>query len=187
MFKLRLIVLLLLAVIVVLLNYKRPINQVVDINPMPVEIVFPTGPTYREVECLAKNIYFEARGEPEMGQIAVAYVAINRQKSQNFPQDLCEVIYQGPISNWFLEAHGRVVPLRDRCQFSWWCDGKSDTPIDMWAWGRAMDVAAGVINYIYEDPTEGALWYHNTEVNPSWAASMIPTTQINEHIFYRME
>ena len=57
----------------------------------------------------------------------------------------------------------------------------------MWAWGRAMDVAAGVINHIYEDPTAGALWYHNTEVAPAWAKSMTATTQINEHIFYIME
>lgn len=187
MFRLRVVVFILLGTIVFLLNDRKPVIQTIDVDPMPVEIVFSTGPSYRDVECLAKNIYFEARGEPEIGQIAVAYVAKNRQKSYNFPQDLCEVIYQGPISSWFLETHGKVVPLRDRCQFSWWCDGKSDTPIDMWAWGRAMDVAAGVINGIYEDPTDGALWYHNTDVTPAWASSMIATTQINEHIFYKME
>ena len=163
---------------------EEPVEQVA---PIKIEFVFEAGPTYRDVECLAQNIYFEARGEPHKGQVAVAYVAYNRVKDDRYPNTLCGVIKQGPISPWFLMEHDRVVPIRNKCQFSWWCDGRSDDPKDMWAWGRAMDVAAGVINGKYEDPTDGALWYHNDEVSPGWAAAMMATAKINKHTFYTME
>lgn len=162
-------------------------EPVIQVTPMNIEFKFDAGPTYREVECLAQNIYFEARGEPHTGQVAVAYVAYNRVKDDRYPNTLCTVIKQGPISPWFLMEHDRVVPLRNQCQFSWWCDGRSDQPKDMWAWGRAMDVAAGVINHKYEDPTDGALWYHNDEVDPDWAGAMLVTAKINKHTFYIME
>lgn len=153
-------------------------------EPLVINIDIDTGISYNEVECLAQNIYFEARGEPAQGQIAVAYVTMNRKKDYRYPNTLCEVIKQGPISNWFLTEQNKIVPLRHKCQFSWWCDGQSDSPKDMWAWGRAMDIAAGVINGKYEDPTGGALWYHNTEVNPEWNKQVVYTTKINKHIFY---
>ena len=155
------------------------------ITPLVIEFKFETGITYREVECLAKNIYFEARGERMQGQVAVAHVAINRKTDKRFPNTICEVVYQGEISNWFLTEQNRIVPLINRCQFSWWCDGKSDEPKDMWAWGRAMDVAAGVINDTYKDPTEGALWYHNLDVDPDWNQQLASTGQIENHLFYR--
>lgn len=155
------------------------------IEPLVINIDFDTAISYNEVECLAQNIYFEARGEPMSGQIAVAYVALNRQRDDRYPNTLCHVIKQGPISAWFLMEHDKVVPLRHKCQFSWWCDGRSDNPKDMWAWGRAMDIAAGVINGKYEDPTGGALWYHNNEVDPDWNRQLAYTTQINKHLFYK--
>ena len=161
-------------------------EPVKNINPpLVVNIDINTGISYNEVECLAQSIYFEARGEPTQGQIAVAYVALNRKKDERYPNTLCEVIKQGPISIWFLTEKNKVVPLRHKCQFSWWCDGRSDTVKDMWAWGRAMDIAAGVINGKYDDPTDGALWYHNTQVNPNWNRQLAYTTQINKHLFYK--
>jgi len=160
----------------------EPVKQV---NPINIEFVFEAGPTYREVECLAKNIYFEARGEPIDGQVAVAYVAVNRKNDERYPGDLCDVIYQGPISSWFLMERNKIVPLKNQCQFSWYCDGKSDIPVDMWAWGRAMDVAAGVINGIYNDPTDGALWYHNNTIDPQWQFVEFTTAEIENHVFYR--
>jgi len=119
------------------------------------------------------------------GQVAVAYVAVNRKNDERYPDDLCDVIYQGPISTWFLMERNKIVPLKNQCQFSWYCDGKSDIPVDMWAWGRAMDVAAGVVEGKYQDPTEGAMWYHNTEVEPNWTHQLAVATRINKHIFYR--
>lgn len=153
--------------------------------PIVIDIDISAGISYNEVECLAQNIYFEARGEPMTGQIAVAYVALNRKHDERYPNTLCEVIKQGPISVWFLTEQNKIVPIKHKCQFSWWCDGRSDSPKDMWAWGLAMDVAAGVINDKYDDPTYGALWYHNTDVDPSWNRQLAYTTQINKHLFYK--
>jgi len=154
---------------------------------LPINIVFEfpdPAPAidFAELECLAKNIYFEARGEPLDGQVAVSQVVLNRVNSPNFPNDICGVIYQGPISDWFLQEHDRIVPLRHRCQFSWWCDGRSDEPRDMWAWGRAMTIAAAVLRGETEDNTNGAMWYHATSVDPNWQLQQIGT--IGNHLFY---
>ena len=74
-----------------------------------------------EIECMAKNIYFEAAVESTAGQLAVAQVTLNRVKSRHYPNSVCEVVYEGPHT-----ANG--FPKRDRCQFSWYCDGKGDDP-----------------------------------------------------------
>lgn len=155
----------------------------------PIEIHFDLNPRsepqydYDEVECLAKNIYFEARGESTEGQIAVAQVAINRAKSELFPNNVCDVIYQGPVSSWFLVEKNKIVPLLHECQFSWWCDGKSDVPRDMWAWGRAMTIASAVLKGEVDDNTRGAMWYHATSVDPHWN-QLAAVKQIDNHIFY---
>ena len=73
----------------------------------------------KQRECLARNIYFEARNEPFAGQFAVAMVTLNRVHDEQFPNSICEVVYQG--LHW-PSGH----PKRDRCQFSWYCDGKVD-------------------------------------------------------------
>ena len=162
-------------------SYVNPIEIHFDLNP----IVEPQY-DYDEVECLAKNIYFEARGESTEGQIAVAQVAMNRAKSDMFPNNICDVIYQGPVSNWFLVEKNKIVPLLHECQFSWWCDGKSDVPRDMWAWGRAMTIASAVLKGEVEDNTQGAMWYHATSVNPNWNR-LAEIATIDNHIFYVAE
>lgn len=162
-------------------SYVNPIEIHFDLN----SIVEPQY-DYDEVECLAKNIYFEARGESTEGQIAVAQVAMNRTKSDMFPNNICDVIYQGPVSNWFLVEKNKIVPLLHECQFSWWCDGKSDVPRDMWAWGRAMTIASAVLKGEVEDNTQGAMWYHATSVNPNWNR-LAEIATIDNHIFYVAE
>jgi len=154
-------------------------------EPVVINIDISTGMSYNEVECLAQNIYFEARGEPFEGQIAVAHVVLNRQKDTRYPSTLCDVIREGPISSWFLEEQQRIVPLRDQCQFSWWCDGLSDEPKDLEAWGRAMYIASGVIAGKYEDPTNGAIWYHSNTISPNWNFVTRTTAKIENHVFYR--
>lgn len=162
----------------VLVGCSNDINTTASLpKPLIVNIDLQYEIPYNEVECLAKNIYFEARGESRKGQIAVAYVVINRKKDDRYPNTLCDVITQGPLT--------KVVPFRDNCQFHWFCDGKSDKPRDMWAWGLAMDVAAGVLSGEYTDPTRGALWYHTTSVNPDWTKQLAMTGKIENHIFYR--
>ena len=76
----------------------------------------------RQNECLALNIYHEAKGESELGQRAVAYVTLNRAHDPAYPDDICDVVYQAVKKNG--------VPVKNQCQFSWYCDGKDDEPTD---------------------------------------------------------
>lgn len=129
------------------------------------------------VMCLALNIYHEARGEPLAGQIAVAQVVINRVASPHFPDNVCDVVKEGQYVN----GH----PVKNKCQFSWWCDGKSDKPKDTVRWGEALNLASAIAQTQHFDITEGALYYHATHVEPYWASHYKETVTINNHIFYR--
>ena len=75
--------------------------------------------------CLSLNIYYEARNQPLRGQMAVAEVVLNRVEDKNFPDTICEVVMEGPTYSWKPD-----FPVRHKCQFSWYCDGKSDTPLE---------------------------------------------------------
>ena len=127
---------------------------------------------WENLRCLALNIYHEARGEPLQGKIAVAYVVLNRVAAAGFPGDVCEVIKQGGERR------------RYRCQFSWWCDGRSDRPRDLAAWRESLLVALLIKRGATDDPTEGALWYHADNVRPYWAKIFKKHLKIGKHIFY---
>jgi len=138
------------------------------------------------VHCLALNIYFEARVDHTAGQAAVADVVLNRVLHQDYPNTICEVIYEGPVSKWWKEKHGKDVPIRNRCQFSWYCDGKSDEPKENDAWQKAYDIALGmIVTDKYRGISEGATHYHATYVNPSWSKRLYLVGRIGHHIFYR--
>ena len=123
-----------------------------------------------DLECLAKNIYFEGRNQPWVGQVAIAQVTLNRVKSLTFPNTICEVVRQ---------------KKRQICQFSWYCDGKSDQPKNIKDYNKATEVAIQVYSRTIPDVTEGALWYHATYIRkPFWAYSFREKVKINEHIFY---
>jgi spore germination cell wall hydrolase CwlJ-like protein len=126
-----------------------------------------------DVECLAKNIYFEARGEPLIGKLSVGFVTLNRVKSKQFPNTICEVVKQR---------------RKNTCQFSWFCDGLSDKPKDLQLYKSIVDIADNFMYYyiILKDPTHGALFYHNTSINGGWfKRNLTQTTQHNGHIFYK--
>ena len=132
--------------------------------------------------CLALNTYHEAKNQSMVGQIAVAEVVMNRVADSRYPNTICEVVKQGP------KYKGSDVPVRHRCQFSWYCDGKSDIPKNEKAWKKAQDYAYLVLhNRISIDVTEGATHYNATYVKPSWAKTKTRTTRIESHIFYRWE
>lgn len=137
-------------------------------NPLP-ESVYDL----KQQRCLAEGIYFEARGESELGQAAVAQVILNRVRAPAYPDTVCGVVYQN--KSW-----------RNRCQFSFACDGIANLVISRAAWRRAVDVAWKV--------TEGDIWledvgdsthYHANYVRPGWGKSMIRADRIGAHIFYR--
>ncbi len=125
----------------------------------------------RAEQCLALNIYWEARSESELGKQAVAAVTLNRVNSKAFPNDVCGVVRQGG-------------ERRNRCQFSWWCDGKKDHPNDATAWDDAQQIARAALQGEVEDPTHGALFYHAAYVKPKWAKRMVKTRRIGLHIFF---
>ena len=130
--------------------------------------------------CLVTAIFFEARDQPTIGQMAVAEVVLNRVHSPLFPDTVCEVIYQSPTYKWKQD-----LPIKHRCQFSWYCDGKSDTPKDKRAWIRALQIAEEVY-YSYGlsiNIVDGAIFYHSIDVDPDWNREYV--VQIEDHIFYK--
>jgi hypothetical protein len=126
----------------------------------------------KEITCLALNIYFEARSESEQGQLAVGYVVMNRVAHERYPDSICGVVKQGGEKR------------RYHCQFTWWCDGRSDLPINKKAWKRSLDLAWAIYKGHAEDPTGGALWYHADYVSPQWSASLVLGKKIGQHLFY---
>ena len=135
-----------------------------------------------EAFCLAQNMYFEAGNQPVAGKIAVSQVVINRTNHMNYPSTICGVVYDAKYrENW----KGNFVPIRHKCQFSWFCDGKSDDPVDSKTWIQCLTLARNILQGEYGDITEGATHYHNVYVNPYWADSLNETVRINEHIFYK--
>ena len=137
--------------------------------------------------CLALNTYHEAKNQSMIGQIATAQVVMNRVEDSRYPNTVCEVVKQGPTRTSWKDPSKRI-PVKHRCQFSWYCDGKSDVPKNEKAWRKAQDVAFLVLyDKIKMDVTEGATHYHATYVKPAWAKTKKRTTQIEKHIFYRWE
>ena len=146
------------------------------------------------VECLAKNIYFEAKSQSFAGQVAVALVVLNRVMNKHYPSTICAVIYEGPASESWKTRHipdladnERVYyPRRDRCQFSWYCDGKSDEPKDDDAWFLSHALAFKVYYGWFEklEWVLDAVYYHADYVQPDWATHKKHILKIKNHIFY---
>ena len=130
--------------------------------------------------CLALNIYHEARSQSLVEQLAVSQVVMNRVADSRFPNTVCEVVTQG------ITYKNSDKPVIHKCQFSWYCDGKSDEPKNDKAWHKALSVAKIVPN-VTLDITEGATHYHATYVRPDWAKTKTKTARIGRHIFYRWE
>ena len=135
-----------------------------------------------EAFCLAKNIYFEAGNQPLIGKVAVSHVVLNRVDSSLYPDTICDVVYQ---SRWRINWKGEEVPVRNKCQFSWFCDGKSDEPVDSKTWIESMLIARRVMEGEWSDVTEGATHYHADSVLPYWASSLNRTVTVDNHLFYK--
>jgi spore germination cell wall hydrolase CwlJ-like protein len=130
----------------------------------------------KELECMALNIYREAGNEPIEGRIAVAQVTMNRVAHPDFPDTVCEVVYQKSV------VYSRVV-----CQFSWYCDSSHrNRPIHYASYQQSYEVAKKVMleNFRLEILND-ALYYHADYVNPRWRLERIE--QIGTHIFYRQK
>lgn len=127
------------------------------------------GEKDREIRCLAEAIYFEARGEPERGQLAVAEVVQNRVESKAYPNTYCGVVRQ---------RKGNI------CQFSWACDSRRGAPKGA-QWERAMAIADKVYNGEKPNVVGSAMYFHATFVRPSWASVFTRVEKIGSHVFYK--
>jgi N-acetylmuramoyl-L-alanine amidase len=135
--------------------------------------------TSKQLTCLATNIYHEARNDGITGQRAVAWATMNRVESSKYPDTICGVVYQAELKD-------NGIPFRNKCQFSWFCDGKPDVIDDQAAWNVAQVIAEEVYTaYGTEtDPTNGSFMYHAHYVTPYWASSYEKQVRIDSHIFY---
>jgi spore germination cell wall hydrolase CwlJ-like protein len=125
-----------------------------------------------EENCLARAIYFEARSESDLGQLAVAKVILNRVKHPDYPKTICGVVYQGSGS-------------RNSCQFSFACDGLPDDVRSAKSWANAKRLAQKAIAGEAKVGAIGtATNYHADYVNPRWAKNMRRLIKIGRHIFY---
>ena len=132
-----------------------------------------TQPLIDPLVCLARTIYFEAGGQSEKEMTAVGHVVMNRVRGSAYPDDICAVIRQG----------GEDGP----CQFSWWCDGRSDVAYDRVEYDRVVEVARDVLAGKSIDPTNGANMFHNLAASPRWAKVAERRGQIGDQIFYYLK
>lgn len=129
----------------------------------------------KELDCLTKNIYYEAGTEPFEGKVAVAQVTINRTKSGKFPKDICAVVYERNL------VYNNLI-----CQFSWYCDSKAKVrPIHAATYKESEAVAKKVLleGFKLDIIKEDTLYYHADYINPGW--KRIRVTKIGKHIFYK--
>ena len=126
--------------------------------------------------CLALNVYFETRSQGIGEMIAVSEVVMNRVESPRYPDTVCGVVKQG--------IHWNGYPIKNKCQFSWYCNSESDIPTNEVAWALAQEVAEGVLVGRTQSGSGKVIHYHADYVYPSWAKTRPLVGKIGVHIFY---
>ena len=123
-------------------------------------------------ECLALALYWEAGGEEREGMDAVASVVLNRRAHPDFPSTVCEVVREGGT--------------HPGCQFTFWCDGKGETPRDAALWALASEVAAAALEGRIVDVTGGSLFFHLAALETApWTVPRERTVRVGRHVYYR--
>ena len=115
--------------------------------------------------CLALNVYWEARNQPFAGQLAVAQVTMNRVRDRRYGDNVCDVVYEHK-------------------QFSWFWDGKPDTPREKRAWEKAFLVASAAMDGSGHVELQGVTHYHAVYTKPYWKGYMVQVAMIGDHVFY---
>ncbi|MEO0399384.1 MAG: cell wall hydrolase [Pseudomonadota bacterium] len=147
-------------------------DTISDLLALDTGMVPATKAKAAESKCLAQAIYYEARSESRIGQLAVADVVLNRVASRAYPSTICGVVFQG--------SHRRTG-----CQFSFTCDGSMDARLNTRLWRQSELLAAAVLSGMRLPVSREATHYHANYVSPKWAAKMTPTAVIGKHKFYR--
>ena len=143
-----------------------------------ISILYITPLKADELSCLAEAVYFEARSEPFTAQLAVANVILERVSSDRYPDNICDVVHQS--KKW------KGKPIRNKCQFSYWCDGKPETIANVDAYQQSVSASELALQGVLLAQTDGATHYHAAYVVPYWATdeSFITLGQVGNHIFY---
>jgi spore germination cell wall hydrolase CwlJ-like protein len=143
------------------------------------------------IECLADNIYFEARNQSTDGMIAVGRVVINRLRDNRWPNTICGVVKDAVYTeSWKTRGtpdtiDARMVPVKNKCQFSWYCDGLPDEIRDTNAYSQAKSIASDIVLHNrWDGLVSGATHYHANYVNPSWSKRIHYIGRIDSHLFY---
>jgi len=131
-----------------------------------------------EFNCLVEAIYHEARSEDMIPMLAVANVILTRKESIKFPDTICKVVHQG--------RYWKGNPVRDKCQFSYWCDGKPERFTDMTGLIKVINVAEMSLKGVLVRQTANATHYHAYYVAPKWASNshFKALGQLGTHLFY---
>lgn len=143
------------------------------ITTSEVQAVDPAGkaPMDDAITCLARSIYWEAKTGESADMEAVASVVMNRLGHEGFPDTVCGVVKQGSE--------------KKKCQFSWWCDGRSDKAQEESQYVIAKEIARKALNKQLTDRTHGAMYFHDRNVKPDWAKEYIKTTETKKFLFYK--
>lgn len=152
---------------------ETPVPKAEAITKSEVQAVDPAGaaPLDDAITCLARSIYWEAKGKASADMEAVASVVMNRLGHEGFPDTVCKVVKQGSEQK--------------TCQFSWWCDGRPDQVVEDDQYMIAKEIARKALNQQLPDRTHGALYFHDRNVKPDWARKYIKTTETEKFLFYK--
>lgn len=172
------------------------VTTIIFLVVVPISPIYQTSPVshkktiqaFKKIEtvsledfrCLQLNVYFEARNQSFEGRKAVAWVTLNRMENKKYPDNICDVVYQARK-----DSEGNIKLYK--CQFSWFCDGKSDTIKNTRAWisvGKAVEKSVEDWAFKKNKLVGEAIMYHSDYVSPYWAEYYTKVTQIESHIFY---
>ena len=166
------------------------LGLVISDPALPIEKLKTVDVDPIQATCLADNVYHESRNQGTAGWSAVISVTMNRVKDKRFPNTICGVVKQGPTrESW--KQNGTYYPIKHKCQFSWYCDGKTDVihkkNEKLYKEIYNLSYVSLIKDIIILDITDGATHYHADYVTPAWAQTKTKTVEIGDHIFYKWE
>jgi len=137
------------------------------------QAVDPAGaqPVDDALVCLSRTIYWEAKGGTDADMEGVADVVLNRLGHEGYPDTICAVVKQGSE--------------KKACQFSWWCDGRSDQVKEDDRYAASKEIARKALNQQLTDRTKGAMYFHDRNVKPAWASEYLKTGETEKFLFYK--
>tara|TARA_R110000765_G_scaffold104372_1_gene194149 strand:+ start:258 stop:749 length:492 start_codon:yes stop_codon:yes gene_type:complete len=150
------------------------ISSTLNAKPLPIPDQFNLN---EEELCLVQAIYFEARGESFIGQLAVGSVILQRLESKSFPNTICGVVQSG--------KYWKGNPVKNKCAFSYWCDGKTEKMYNYNSYDEAVNAANLVLSGASISLLNKATHYHAFYVKPNWSTKMKKVIRIGKHLFYR--